>query len=233
MIACVGRYPGAREEAELASRARSGDPSAREELIVRNLRLARKASAYFGRYAPGLDEEQRFSCCTLGLVRAVDLFDPERGARLSTFAFIHMRAALQEGQRIEGSTIKLPKEFWSGEMRIGDRKRWKACRKCIGFYRPRAWGDRDKEDVLASLPDRTPDDRGFEGLGETAAAAVREIPKSWAEVVTRYFGLDGMPEQSLPEIARSRGYTKQRASKILGMAIERMRENLRGAEVVA
>ena len=68
------------EEAALARRARKGDDVAREKLITAHLPLvARIARAYQGF---GLSLGDLISEGTIGLMRAVDRFDPDRGARL-------------------------------------------------------------------------------------------------------------------------------------------------------
>ncbi|MGE5507207.1 MAG: sigma-70 family RNA polymerase sigma factor [Chitinophagales bacterium] len=77
-------HPGEAEVVELIGRARQGDGSAREELIGRNLRLVRSVAGRFRRTA--VEEEDLFQLGCLGLVKAVDRFDPSRGVAFSTYA---------------------------------------------------------------------------------------------------------------------------------------------------
>jgi RNA polymerase sigma factor (sigma-70 family) len=70
------------EERDLARRARAGDPAARDELICRNLRLA---LAFALRPRRG-DGDDHLGAALVGLIRAVDQFRPERGARFARFA---------------------------------------------------------------------------------------------------------------------------------------------------
>src|SRR6187551_3618757 len=73
------------EERRLIMRYRNhGDLDAREELIRRMMPLARQLA---GRYARKSEPtEDLVQVASLGLVKAIDRFDPERGAALSTFA---------------------------------------------------------------------------------------------------------------------------------------------------
>jgi RNA polymerase sporulation-specific sigma factor len=68
----------------LWARARAGDAAAREALITRNLNLVRHVVR---RYAGmGTDLEDLFQVGCVGLIKAVDRFEPERGHRFSTYA---------------------------------------------------------------------------------------------------------------------------------------------------
>ncbi|MBI3638039.1 MAG: sigma-70 family RNA polymerase sigma factor, partial [Candidatus Rokubacteria bacterium] len=72
------------EEAELARRARAGDEAAKQRFIEANLRLAVQVARRYlnrGLPLPDLIEEGN-----LGLLRAVEKFEPERGLRFSTYA---------------------------------------------------------------------------------------------------------------------------------------------------
>ncbi|HEX9045491.1 MAG TPA: sigma-70 family RNA polymerase sigma factor, partial [Verrucomicrobiae bacterium] len=72
------------EEIELAARIQQGDRAAREEMIKANLRLVVKiARNYEGLGVPLLD---LISEGNIGLMRAVERFDPSKGGKLSTYA---------------------------------------------------------------------------------------------------------------------------------------------------
>ena len=81
---CFPRPLSAREELAAFAALRAGDGTAREKLIRHNLRLvAHIVKKYYA--LPG-DQEDLVSIGTIGLMKAVDTFDPTRKARFSTYA---------------------------------------------------------------------------------------------------------------------------------------------------
>ncbi len=80
-------------ERELACAARTGDPEARSELIRRSLRLVAMRVRHLG--IPAGDVDDALQAGTVGLIAAVDRFDPDRDVRLSTFAWPWITAAIR------------------------------------------------------------------------------------------------------------------------------------------
>jgi RNA polymerase primary sigma factor len=97
-----------RQEAELARRARAGDQRAREELAERNLRLVVSVAKRYRGASPGLPFEDLIQEGNIGLMKAVEKFDPERGWRFSTYATWWIRQAVQRAVADKGRTIRLP-----------------------------------------------------------------------------------------------------------------------------
>lgn len=100
VVALSEHHPGEAEVAELIERIRHGDEDAREELVRRNLRLVRSIVNRFRR-AP-VEDEDLFQLGCLGLVKAVDRFDPERGVTLSTYAVPYITGEILSYLRGEG-----------------------------------------------------------------------------------------------------------------------------------
>ena len=96
----------AEREREVTRRTRDGDADARRQLILANLRLVVfLARRYRNR---GLGLLDLISEGNLGLVRAADRFDPERGVRFSTYAAWWIRQAILRGIAEQTAAVRLP-----------------------------------------------------------------------------------------------------------------------------
>jgi RNA polymerase primary sigma factor len=101
-----GRLLTHEEEIDLGRRTRGGDETARSELIEKNLRLVIPvAKKYRGMGLPFGDLIQEGN---IGLMRAADKFDPEKGFRFSTYATWWIRQAIQRAVADKGRTIRVP-----------------------------------------------------------------------------------------------------------------------------
>ena len=104
-----GSFPkalSAKQEAELLQKMAEGDDGARKKLIEHNLRLvAHVAKKYFG---SGADQDDLVSIGTVGLIKAVSSFRPDKGIRLATYAarcidneiLMYFRAAKKTAQDV-------------------------------------------------------------------------------------------------------------------------------------
>lgn len=88
------------ERADWRAYRRSGDDGARERLIERHVPLVRYfARRFAGCQGSGLQREELVSAGVLGLLDAVEAYDPERGYRFSTFAAPRIRGAMLDELR--------------------------------------------------------------------------------------------------------------------------------------
>jgi RNA polymerase nonessential primary-like sigma factor len=96
----------AEQEYATAVRARAGDFAARQSMIEHNLRLVVSiAKFYLGRGVPLSDLIEEGN---LGLMHAIDKFEPERGFRFSTYATWWIRQSVERALMLQGRVIRLP-----------------------------------------------------------------------------------------------------------------------------
>ncbi|NLH72400.1 MAG: sigma-70 family RNA polymerase sigma factor [Verrucomicrobia bacterium] len=94
------------EEIELAARIKKGDKKARERMIKANLRLVVKiAHDYDGLGLPLLDLINEGN---IGLMKAVERFDPSKGGKLSTYAAWWIKQSIKRALANQSKTIRLP-----------------------------------------------------------------------------------------------------------------------------
>ena len=106
-----------REEIELSRRAKAGDERARKKLVERNLRLVVHVAKRYRGF--GLPFEDHIQEGNLGLIRAVDRFDPEKGNRFSTYATWWIRQAVGRAVSDKRRTIRLPVHMGEKIRKVG------------------------------------------------------------------------------------------------------------------
>src|ERR1700719_998926 len=104
----IGRIPllTPQQEIELAAKIKEGSAAARERMINANLRLVVTiAYDYVNLGLPLLD---LISEGNIGLTKAVERFDPAKGAKLSTYAMWWIKQSIKRALANQGKTIRLP-----------------------------------------------------------------------------------------------------------------------------
>ncbi|HET7924793.1 MAG TPA: sigma-70 family RNA polymerase sigma factor [Rhodanobacteraceae bacterium] len=237
----------AREEAALAKAIRSGDGEARRRMIEANLRLVVSvARAYVGRGVPLMD---LIAEGNLGLIRAVEKFDPARRLRFSTYAVWWIREAVQHAVMHHGRTVRLPVHVLRELAQVLRAERELAARNGTppSLDQIAAAVGKELRDVaeLFRVSERVTSLEVVAEAGEPVAAPVERDESSSAlspieserlglwlsrlterqyEVMQRRFGLGGAPVQSLAEIGRDLGITRERARQIQEEAMRKLRK---------
>jgi RNA polymerase sigma-B factor len=95
---------------------RFGDDRARRELVERFLPLARDLARRFRRQRDGMDDLMQVA--SIGLLKAIDRFDPDRGFAFSTFAVPTISGELKRYARDYGWSVHLPRSLRDRAVRI-------------------------------------------------------------------------------------------------------------------
>jgi RNA polymerase sigma-B factor len=117
-------YPSSDERAARASEDRrllvryhrDGDPAAREQLVERFLPLARQLARRYQRGGEQLDD--LIQVASLGLLKAVDRFDPARQTAFSSFAVPTILGELKRHFRDKGWSVRVPRDLQEMAVRV-------------------------------------------------------------------------------------------------------------------
>ena len=95
-----------KEELELANRILAGDDEARDHMIRANLRLVVKIAQDYAGY--GVPLSDLIAEGNMGLTKAVERFDPEKGAKLSSYAAWWIKQSIKRALANQSKTVRLP-----------------------------------------------------------------------------------------------------------------------------
>lgn len=235
---------------DLWQRLRAGDASARDELVRRHLPLVRHLASRFA--APGLELEDLVQAGCVGLLKAIDRFDPSRGLQFSTYAVPVILGEIRRHLRDEAGAVRVSRrgqELARAARRVRARLAQELGREPTVREVAAAVGA-DAADVVAALEATRPPVSVFApaGEGEDAPelvdllaagdeeagyrrALVSELlqrldPRLRRILVLRYFG-----DLTQGEIARDVGVSQGQVSRLERQALERLRALAAGGDV--
>lgn len=107
--------PGLREQFE--AYAKTHDPTIREQLVEANLGLAEYLARRFANRGEALDD--LFQVASVGLIKAVDRFDPNRGVEFSTYATHTIVGEVKRHFRDKGWSVRAPRRMQELYLRLG------------------------------------------------------------------------------------------------------------------
>jgi RNA polymerase primary sigma factor len=247
------------QERELARLKDEGDEAAKRKLIESNLRLVMSITRNYTKAGvPLLDLIQEGN---LGLIRAVEKFDYKLGFKLSTYATWWIRQAITRALADQGRTIRLPVHVAEQVRRVMRARRILAQKlnrepllpeiaKESGFPPERVRtllelvedpvsletpvGDGESlygdliEDTKSDRPDKaTSDNLRSAELG----VALQRLTPRMRHVVSRRFGLDGEPPQTLEEVGSDLGITRERVRQLESRALRELRSVAPGLQL--
>ncbi len=249
----VARIPPLTEEEErtLARRMREGDRAARERLILSHLRLVVAIAREYGE--TGMDLLDMIQEGNMGLIEAVDRFDPELGYRLSTYARWWIRQAIGAAIERYSQMIRLPVHLFRAIIRFQrlkasfgaegieegaelilapgltlERVRHveRTLREFISLDLPIGEGEEDTlEEIVPDESIPPPEKEALRELfREDLLEMVNRLPAREALILRRRYGLEGARPQTLAEIGKDLGITRERVRQLEQRALKRLKE---------
>ena len=193
------------EENKLMEKLAGGDDTVREKLIVHNLRLVVYIAKKFE--CSGVGIEDLTSIGTIGLIKAVNTFRPDKNIKLATYAsrcieneiLMYLRKSSQ--LRNEVSIDEPLNVDWDGNELL-------------------------LSDILGSEPDTVNRDIEFEDEKNLLIRTINSMDERERTIMSMRFGLDGGKEHTQKEVADILGISQSYISRLEKRIIERLRKEI-------
>ncbi len=249
----IGKSPllTAEEEISFGRLVHQGDLAARQHMIVSNLRLVVKiARRYNSRSLTLLDLIEEGN---LGLIRAVEKFDPEMGFRFSTYATWWIRQNIEHALMSQTRTIRLPihvtkelntclragreltqqlnKEATAEDLAKHLKKPVKIIKDLMGLnehtrsldFQTIPNADSHLLETLAADNEDPLETIQQKTVSIYIESWITRLPKKQYDVIIRRFGLRGYEATTLEEIGKEIGLTRERVRQIQMEALKKLK----------
>jgi RNA polymerase primary sigma factor len=251
----AGRYPllTAAEEVELAKRIERGDMVAKERMITSNLRLVVSIARRY--QTQGITLGDLIQEGVIGLIRATEKFDWRRGFKFSTYATWWIRQAVQRGVANKARTIRIPVHVVEREQKVARTEREliaktgqvpteeeiakhaklplnqvqevRAAARAVASTDAPIGSDGDSSfgELFAAGGPTTEDEVELVFRGDAVRRAVSKLPERQRDVISLRFGLVGDGPNSLEQVGKQLGITRERVRQIEAEALRRLSED--------
>jgi len=220
----------------------------RDRMVRANVRLVALLARRYRH--PTLTFLDLFQEGTLGLLRAVEKYEPERQVKFSTYASWWIWQQLGRTADTQGSLIRTPVHWNQLRRRIGrsqdgaeaaeealrdelaendtaDPTRFDAMTQGFRFVSTDTPADDDERPLESILPgsEESPESRALHtSLGEHLESALQQLPPREGFIVRQRFGLGNDDSQTLEEISVHLGVSRERVRQLENRALARLRE---------
>lgn len=209
----------AEEEQALARRVRSGDAAARSEFIARWTRYVVTVCRTMRRRDEEIEEI--VSAGNVGLIRAVERFDPEREVRFSTYATYWIKQAVRRWRHNDG-LIRVPVYL----QRTTQCEHRPDCAASMARARRTTLSD-DLSWFVDSRADPARSGEERESTAHQIDAVFALLTDQEATILRMRYGLDGGPPRLLREIGEILGVSRTHVQEI----VERIARRIRKAKI--
>jgi RNA polymerase primary sigma factor len=219
------------EEAHFARKAEKGDKSAKEKLITSNLRFVVSIAVKYQNL--GLPLMDLINEGNMGLIRAVDKFDVEKGFKFISYARWWIRHYILKAIFEQSTSIKLPLKYATQlSKRDTEAGETEIVQKLKQIYRPVSLDQKLSEDGNSDTILDLVDDSRYEvpekivmekNLREIINDVMKKLKPIEQDVISRHFGLNGKRPLTLKEIGQKYNLTKERIRQIEHTALDKLK----------